>query len=108
MARQQETPHRKPEHDGDPPELSAPEAAETALDEIAKLTGRDTVGATSVEPTDDGWRVEIEVVEERRIPSTSDLMALYQVDLDLGGELLAYRRTQRYARGRSGLGNGAS
>lgn len=108
MARKPQTPQKRPQQGGDPPELSAPEAAEAALDEIAKLTGRDTVGATSVEPTDDGWRVEIEVVEERRIPSTSDLMALYQVDLDLGGELLAYRRTQRYARGRGGLGNGAS
>ncbi|MFF5992717.1 gas vesicle protein GvpO [Prauserella flavalba] len=90
----------------DASELPAPEAAEVAVEHIGKLTGREIVGVTSVEPTDDGWRVEIEVVEERRIPSTSDLLALYEVDLDLGGELLAYRRTRRFNRGRGDSGNG--
>ncbi|WP_307832158.1 gas vesicle protein GvpO [Prauserella cavernicola] len=89
-----------------PAELSAPDAAETALGHISSLTGRELIGATSVEPTDDGWRVGVEVIEERRIPSTSDLLAQYEVDLDLTGELLAYRRARRYVRGRTDAGNG--
>ncbi|MEU6645329.1 gas vesicle protein GvpO [Saccharomonospora sp. NPDC046836] len=106
MAREQDAPRRT--YHEEPDELPAPGAAQAALEHIAALTDKTTVGATSVEPTDDGWRVEVEVVEERRIPSTSDMLALYEVDLDLTGDLLAYRRTRRYARGRADSWNGAS
>lgn len=89
-------------------ELTAPEAAQLALEHIAQLTAKKVVGVTSVEPTDDGWQVGVEVVEESRVPSSSDLLAIYQADLDLDGELLSYRRTQRYHRGRGNGGNGGS
>jgi len=83
----------------EPPPLSAPEVAQVALREIAELTGRRPLGVTSVVPSDDGWTVEVEVVEDRRIPSSTDMLALYEVVLDLDGELLSYRRTRRYVRG---------
>ena len=83
----------------EPPPLPAPEIAEIATRDIAQLTGKKPLGATSVMPTDDGWTVEVEVVEDRRIPSSTDMLALYEVVLDLDGELLSYRRTRRYIRG---------
>ena len=83
----------------EPPPLPAPEIAEIATRDIAQLTGKKPLGATSVMPTDDGWTVEVEVVEDRRIPSSTDMLAIYEVVLDLDGELLSYRRTRRYIRG---------
>ncbi|MFE5707276.1 gas vesicle protein [Rhodococcus sp. ACS1] len=83
----------------EPPPLPAPEIAEIATRDIAQLTGKKPLGATSVMPTDDGWTVEVEVVEDRRIPSSTDMLALYEVVVDLDGELLSYRRTRRYIRG---------
>ncbi|AHK31432.1 gas vesicle synthesis protein [Rhodococcus opacus PD630] len=83
----------------EPPPLPAPEIAEIATRDIAQLTGKKPLGATSVMPTDDGWAVEVEVVEDRRIPSSTDMLAMYEVVLDLDGELLSYRRTRRYIRG---------
>ncbi|HJQ47575.1 MAG TPA: gas vesicle protein [Amycolatopsis sp.] len=88
--------------------LSASEVAAKALRHVGELISSEPVGVTSVEPADEGWLVEVEVLEERRIPSSSDLLALYEIELDFGGELLAYRRTGRYPRGRTGTGNGAS
>ncbi|MFL6073925.1 MAG: gas vesicle protein [Mycobacteriales bacterium] len=89
--------------------LSAPDAARVALRHVADLTGKDPHGVTSVEPADDdGWVVSAEVVEERRIPSSSDILALYEVEIDGEGELLAYRRTERYPRGRTGGEGGRS
>jgi len=56
----------------------------------------------SLAPTDGGgWLIEVEVVEARRIPTTSDILALYEVLLDADGELLSYRRIRRYPRGRT-------
>lgn len=80
--------------------LSAAKAGEAGLAQIIDLTGKEPDGVSGVEPLDDGWRVTVEVVEDHRIPSSTDLLATYQIEVDPGGELLAYRRVRRYARGR--------
>jgi hypothetical protein len=62
---------------------------------------------TSVEATDgDGWVVGFEVVEDHRIPSSADVLALYEVELDADGELMGFRRMRRYLRGQTGSGDG--
>lgn len=88
--------------------LAAPDVAEQALDQIAQLIGKDILGVTSVQPADEGWQVGVEVVEESRVPSSADVLATYEVELDGDGELLAYRRMRRYPRGRGDNGNGGS
>lgn len=85
-------------------ELSATQVGEVALRQIDGLTGKQTNGVTSVEPTDDGWQVGVEVVEENRVPSSADILAIYEVDLDMTGELLSYRRAKRYSRGQHSNG----
>lgn len=80
--------------------MSAAEAARSGLRSLADLIGKRPEGVTAVEPTDDGWRVGVEVVEERRVPSTADILAIYQAELDTDGRLQSYRRIRRYPRGR--------
>jgi len=80
--------------------LSAAKAGQAGLAQITDLTGKEPDGVSGVEPLEDGWRITVEVVEDHRIPSSTDLMATYQIEVDPGGELLAYRRVRRYARGR--------
>jgi gas vesicle protein GvpO len=84
--------------------VTAREAAELARQYIAEMTERQPVQMTSLSPTEDGWLVEVEVIEDQRIPSSSDILALYEVELDADGELLAYRRIRRYLRGQTGDG----
>lgn len=90
------------------PKLSASDAAAAALEQISGLIGKQPEMVTSIEPDDEGWRIEVEIVEDRRVPSSSDVLALYEIELDESGELQAYRRTQRYIRGKSGGGREAS
>lgn len=80
--------------------LTAAKAARIGLEQIAELTGKQAEGVTGVEPGEDGWIVSVEVVEDQRIPSSSDILATYETEFDLSGELLSYRRVRRYARGR--------
>ena len=84
--------------------LTAAQAARAAQRRIAELTGKQPEGITGVEPAEDGWVVGIEVVEDRRIPSSSDILAAYETALDLDGDLLSYRRVRRYPRGRTDQG----
>ncbi|WP_327110286.1 gas vesicle protein [Nocardia sp. NBC_01730] len=94
----------KTTHEPEPAPLTAAQAGIAAIDHLIELTSKEAQGATSVEPTDQGWAVEVEVLEDRRIPSSADMMALYEVEIDLDGNLLAYRRTKRYNRGSSDIG----
>jgi Gas vesicle synthesis protein GvpO len=90
------------DRDADHPSTLAREAVQLAPEYITEMTGRRPVLITGVAPTDeDGWIVEVEIVEDRRIPSSADMLALYEIELDADGELLAYRRTRRYRRGQA-------
>ena len=87
-----------PSADGQADGIPAAAAAEAGLRQIASLTGKNPEGVTGVEPTEDGWLVSVEVLEDRRVPSSGDILALYEAELDPDGSLLAYRRARRYSR----------
>jgi hypothetical protein len=80
--------------------LKAVDAAQMAMQQVQELTGRQPEGVTSVERSDAGWLVGVEVVEAHRIPNTTDILAVYEAELDESGELVSYRRVDRYPRGR--------
>ena len=86
--------------------LSAAGAGRSGLKQMVELTGKEPEGVSGVEPSEDGWIVTVDVVEDRRIPSTSDVLATYEAELDEDGELISYRRVRRYARGRGDDGTG--
>ncbi|WP_330286703.1 gas vesicle protein GvpO [Streptomyces sp. NBC_00576] len=72
-----------------------------ARDQLAELTGMTAETVSSLEQTENGWALEIEVLELSRVPDTMSLLASYQVDLNQRGELTGYRRVRRYERGRA-------
>ena len=84
------------------PKASVTRVAAEAARQLLELTGKDSEGVTALERTDDGWKIQVEVVEVRRIPDTTDMLALYELDVDEHGELEGYRRVRRYTRGASG------
>lgn len=84
----------------DKSKLSAAKLARLAVEQVVDLIGRDPEVVTSIERTDEGWRVGIEVIESHRIPDSADILAIYQADLDTDGDLMSYRRIRRYPRGR--------
>jgi Gas vesicle synthesis protein GvpO len=81
--------------------MSGVEVARRAVRRVHELTGIEPEGVTLLEPTDHGWRIGVEVVELERIPNSTDLLAIYHVELDEHGRLVSYRRAQRHYRGRT-------
>ena len=69
-----------------------------ALEQLAELTGQKVEGLSGIHRHDDGWVVTAEVLELRRIPETTDVLATYEVTLDDDGSLTGYRRARRYTR----------
>ncbi|MEW2515335.1 gas vesicle protein [Streptomyces sp. NPDC046870] len=86
------------------PEVRRPplmEVLREARSQLAELTGLVPETVSSFEQTEDGWSLEVEVMELARVPDTMSLMASYQVELDPQGQLTGYRRVRRYERGRA-------
>ncbi len=77
------------------------EVLRQARDQLAELTGMHAESVSSFEQTEDGWSLEVEVLELERVPDTMSLMGSYEVQLDPEGQLTGYRRVRRYERGRS-------
>jgi monoamine oxidase len=78
------------------------QVAALAREAVLELTGKVGEAVTGLERTDDGWTVEVDVLELERIPSTTDVLATYRVTLDDEGELQGCRRVHRYLRGSPG------
>ncbi len=75
------------------------ETVEVAAGYVADITDCQPTQVTALEPADGGgWIVELEVVVDRRIPSSADMLELYEIELDADGEVLAHHRIGRYSR----------
>jgi hypothetical protein len=102
--------HHDEHHDGGGhhphPRISGRRAARLAALELAELTGKEFEGIVGIRRVDGEWHVEVEVLEMQRIPSTTDVLAVYEVSLDASGELVGYERTARYVRGDAGEDRG--
>jgi hypothetical protein len=95
---------RDPER-GEP--LTVRDAVALVREYVTELTEGEPVRMTSATPTEEGgWIVEVETVEDRRIPSSADILALYEVEVNSDGEMLAYQRTRRYIRSQTSDGGG--
>jgi hypothetical protein len=80
---------------------SGAKIAGEAVRQLSELTNRQVEGVTALHRNDDGWQVELEVLELQRIPTTTDVLATYEVSLDSSGEMEGYRRIRRYVRGQA-------
>ena len=82
--------------------LAAAEIAQQARRQLTEITGLEPETVTAIEQYEDAtWRVTVELLELERIPQSDDVIGTYEVDLDRTGELLSYRRIDRYPRSQS-------
>ena len=78
---------------------SAVELATAAKALVTELTGFDPESVSGLQWDGESWLVMVDVCELERIPTTTDVMASYVVQLDQGGGLLGYKRSRRFIRG---------
>jgi hypothetical protein len=78
--------------------LSAHELSQAALTTVEELTGYEPEAVTGLEWDGELWQVTVDVLELSRIPSTTDMIGQYVVQLDDGGTLRGYKRTSRFQR----------
>ena len=82
-----------------PPALSVVKVAHRAKLQLSQITGLEAATVSAIEVHEGGWKAYVNLVELRRVPSTSDVLATYEAILDANAELLNYRRIRRFLRG---------
>jgi hypothetical protein len=88
-------------NDSDGNRLSARELTHSAKATIEDLTGYPSESVSGLQWDGETWLVTVDVCELERVPSTTDLLATYVVQLDDRGGLLGYKRSRRFLRGQA-------
>ena len=84
--------------DGKGDRLSARDLTIAARETIRDLTGYPPESVSGLQWDGETWLVTVDVCELERVPSTTDVLATYVVQLDDSGGLLGYKRTRRFMR----------
>ena len=79
--------------------LTGAQIAAMAKEELVALTGLSAGTVSGLSRDEQGWHVTVDMIELKRIPDSSDVLANYDVVMDGEGNLVSYQRTCRYYRG---------
>jgi hypothetical protein len=77
---------------------TGPEIAQRAKEQLAQLTGLTPDTVSGLSQDGEGWHVNVEMIELKRIPEATDVLAAYETLWDDKGNLIRYQRTRRYYR----------
>ncbi|MGV1005984.1 MAG: gas vesicle protein GvpO [Candidatus Nanopelagicales bacterium] len=75
------------------------DAIKRARTELGSITGGDVERVCGMERSEEGWQMQLEMVEIHRTPNTQDLLAVYDVELDDDGGVMGFDRVAHRVRG---------
>ena len=88
-------------NDGKDRRLSARDLTIAARETVRDLTGYPPEAVSGLQWDGESWLVTVDVLELERIPSTTDVLGTYVVQLDEEGNLMGYKRRRRFVRGQA-------
>ena len=84
------------------PSRAAPIGAATvvvlAKEALSRINGLEADRVSSVVNEPDGWHVTVDLIELKRIPPSTDVIAAYDAVFAPDGALVSYHRSRRYRR----------
>jgi hypothetical protein len=70
--------------------------------QMTAITGLPPDTISRCDPAEEGWTLNIDMLEHRSVPRTQDLLASFEVILNGAGQVTRWRRTGRFVRGQQG------
>jgi hypothetical protein len=92
-----------PVHDVGRKASSLQEAAQSVKMQLAEALHKPANATISITKDGDHWTAQVEVVEEEYLPgqqlkSMNDILGLYEVEMDMDGQLLNWTKRKTYKR----------
>ena len=81
------------------------EIQEKAVPQIIKLLNKEPEGISSIEKTNEDWKVLCEVLDKKSIPETYDLLKVYEFMLDKEAKVTSFKLLKKIRRGDVGDSN---
>ena len=81
------------------------EIQEKIIPQIRKLLNKEPESISSIEKTNDGWRVLCEVLDKKSIPETYDLLKVYEFLADKEVKIASFKQLRKIRRGDLGDSN---
>jgi len=81
------------------------EIQEKAVPQIIKLLNKEPEGISSIEKTNEGWKVLCEVLDKKSIPETYDLLKVFEFMLDKEAKVTSFKLLKKIRRGDVGDSN---
>ncbi len=72
--------------------LTILEINERAREELSRVTGLELSTTLATAKVEEGWAVNVELIEKHSIPDGMDLLANYEAVLDDFGNMLSFKR----------------
>ncbi|MEA1931494.1 gas vesicle protein GvpO [Halohasta litorea] len=91
-----------PSLDGEGDTASIIEIRNQVIELSTDVIGRGLDGIIEVSRDEDNWRAVVEIIERRSVPDTQDILGQYEIELDEQGEVIGYRRLEKYRRSDTG------
>ena len=72
--------------------IAIPKLVERAREDLSSLTGLELGSTLSVTKDEQGWRVQVEMVEKKSLPDGMDILATYEALMDGEGDMIEFKR----------------
>jgi hypothetical protein len=78
--------------------VSLQEVVRSAMTQLGDMTGLAADEVSSLAKVDGGWHLVVDMIELKRIPPSTDMLASFDVSVDGKGNVTDYHRLRRYLR----------
>ena len=79
--------------------MNMKELAERAKSQLAEVTGLNPVTVSGTFKDEQGWHIELDMLEMSRIPPATDVLGDYDVLVDEDGNMMKFERKRTRLRG---------
>ena len=77
------------------------EISKRALPKVEEALKKKPESVSSLEKTEKGWRMEVQVLERKAVPDSFDLLSVFELSLDASGNVLGFKQIKKMRRGDS-------
>lgn len=70
-----------------------------ALPQIKEMLKKEPESISNIEKTNEGWKIQCEILEKKSVPETFDLLKVFEFKLDNNAKVIGFTQLRKIRRG---------